>query len=139
MTRQADDYAAQRSRKGWKMARVPEGGSYQIHLLDEGGETLRSLDLKSCLPDFERFAHWTTAGMSWSQQMLGYFTAKQRHFVVRSWWGERLVVAIDQLRQIDPSELADELHKTECDIVLQGLHQLVADTEHGKQPEVLTI
>src|SRR6516164_8907073 len=102
MTMQADDFAAQRSRDGWRMARVPEGGNDQLHLLDEQGAKLRSIDLASALPDYSRFAHWTTAGMDWSQQMLAYSTSGQRHFVVRAWWGARLVIDLEQLRPIDP-------------------------------------
>src|SRR5258708_2698188 len=98
MTRQMDDYAARRSRDGWTMASVPWGGNSRIHLLDERGNRLRSLDLASSLLDFSRFAHWTTAGMSWDVPMLGYFTAGQRHFVVRAWWGARLVIALDRLQ-----------------------------------------
>jgi hypothetical protein len=134
MTMQMDDYAAQRSCAGWTMARVPEGGNHQIHLLDEQGNPLRSFDLASSLPDFSRFAHWTTAGMSWSEPMFAYFTAAQRHFVVRAWWGARLVIALDLLQPIDPQELSGELHGTECELVLRGLHQLVAEIENGGQP-----
>jgi hypothetical protein len=130
-----DDLAAQQSRDGWKMARVPQGGNSRIHLLGQRGDILRSFDLASSLPDFSRFAHWTTAGMDWSEQMLAYFTAGQRHLVVRAWWGARLVIALDQLRPLDPERLSDELHRTECDLVLRGLRQLVAETENGEQPQ----
>jgi hypothetical protein len=129
------DFAAKRSGAGWVMARVPLGGNRRIHLLNKRGNRLRSLELASCLPDFSRFAHWTTAGMAWSQQALAYFTAGQRHFVVRAWWGARLVLALDQLCPIDPQELSGELHSTECELVLRGLHQLVAEIENGEQPE----
>ena len=64
MTVQMHDLAAQRSGDGWVLAWVPHGGNSRIHILDEGGGRLRSLDLASVLPDFSRFAHWTTAGMS---------------------------------------------------------------------------
>jgi hypothetical protein len=134
MTRQMNDLAAQRSPDGWKIAWVPEGGNYQIHLLDERENPLRSIDLASSLPDFSRFAHPTTAGMSWSQQRLVYFTPGQSHFVVRAWWGARLVIALDQLRPIDPQPLTDELRGIEGEIVLRGLRQLVADIENGEQP-----
>jgi hypothetical protein len=137
MTIQMDDFAAQQSRDGWKMARIPHGGNHRIHLLDERADTLRSIDLESWLPEFSRFAHWTTAGMYWSQQMLAYFTARQRHLVIRAWWGERLVVALDRLDPIDPRELSDELKSTESEIVLQGLKQLVFETENGAQPQYL--
>jgi hypothetical protein len=73
--------------------------------------------------------------MCWSEQMLAYFTAGRRHFVVRAWWGARLVIALDQLRPIEPQELSDELHRTECELVLRGLRHLVAETENGEQPE----
>jgi hypothetical protein len=73
--------------------------------------------------------------MAWSEQMLAYFTAGQPHLVVRAWWGARLVIALDQLRPIDSQELSDELRSTECELVLRGLHQLVAETENGEQPQ----
>lgn len=133
MTRQMNDFAAQQSLDGWMMALVPEGGGFRIHLLDQQSNTLRSFDLATHLPGFSRFAHQTTAGMFWSQQSLAYFTAGQRHLVVRAWWGARLVIALDQLRPIDPQELSDELHNIECELVLRGLRQLVADTENGAQ------
>jgi hypothetical protein len=135
MTVQMHDFAAQRSSDGWVMAWVPHGGNSRIHLLDERGDRLRSLNLASVLPDFSRFAHATTAGMWWSQQILAYFTANQRHFVVRAWWGARLVVALDRLAPIDPHELAGELHGIECELVLRGLRQLVARIEGGEAPE----
>jgi hypothetical protein len=134
MTTQMGDFAARQSRGGWTIARVPGGGNSRIHLLDDRGNRLRSLDLASSLPDFSRFAHWTTAGMSWSEPMLAYFTAGQRHFVVRAWWGARLVIALDQLRPLDPQELSDELRSTECELVSRGLRQLVAEIENGGQP-----
>jgi hypothetical protein len=135
MTRQVDDLAAQQSKDGWTMAWMPEGGGSRIHLLDDKENILRSFVLASSLPDFSRFAHWTTAGMWWSQQMLAYFTTGQRHFVVRSWWGARLVIALDQLQPIDPQTVSDELHRTECELVLRGLQQLVTETENGEQPQ----
>ena len=135
MTMQMDDLAAQRSGNGWVLTWVPQGGNFRIHLLDESGGRLRSLDLASVLPDFSRFAHWTTAGMLWSEQMLAYITANQRHFVVRAWWGARLVIALDQLAAIDPRELADELRRGESELVLQGLRQLVSRIESGEAPE----
>jgi hypothetical protein len=134
MTTQMDDFAAQKSRDGWTMARVPRGGNARIHFLDEQGKRLRSIDLASSLPDFSRFAHWTTAGMSWSEPMLAYFTAGQRHFVVRAWWGARLVIALGPLHPIDPHELSDELRSTECELLLGGLCRLVAEIENGGQP-----
>lgn len=134
MTVQMHDYAAQRSSDGWRMALVPHGGNGRVHLLDEQGSPLRSFDLAEFLPDFSRFAHWTTAGMAWSANMLGYFTREQRHFVVRAWWGARLVIGLDGLRPVDPQTLSDELHGAECDIILRGLRQLVADTENGEEP-----
>jgi hypothetical protein len=72
--------------------------------------------------------------MSWSEPMLAYFTAGQRHFVVRGWWGARLVIAPDQLRPIDPQGLSDELRGTECEIVLRGLRRVVAEIENGGRP-----
>jgi hypothetical protein len=135
MTQQMDDFAAQRTPDGWKMARVSEGGCWQVHLLDEQGNRLRSFDLRSSLPDFARFNQPSTAGAHWCAQMLGYFTAGQRHFVVRAWWGARLVIALDRLCTINPEPLSNELHSTECDIVLQGLRQLVTETENGAGPE----
>lgn len=134
MTRQADDLAARRTGDGWTMATVPEGGSSRVHLLGERGEQLLYLDLASSLPGFSRFAHWTTAGMLWSQNSLAYFTAGQRHFVVRAWWGDRLVIALDRLCQVDPSVMADELRQTESQIVMEGLRHLVARIEAGEQP-----
>jgi hypothetical protein len=134
MTMQMDDFAVRQSPDGWTMARVPRGRNRRIHLLDEQGSRLRSIDLASSLPDFSRFAHETTAGMSWSESMLAYFTAGQRHFVVRAWWGTRLVIALDQLRPIDSQELSDELRSIECELVLRGLRQLVAEMETGGQP-----
>jgi hypothetical protein len=130
-----NDFAARQSGDGWVMAQVPEGGNSQIHLLDSGGNGLRSFHLASSLPDFSRFAHWTTAGMSWSAQRLAYFTAGQRHLVVRAWWGARLVIALDQLHPIDPQELSDELHSLECELVLRGLERLVAELENGGRPQ----
>jgi hypothetical protein len=135
VTMQMYDLAARRSGGGWVLAWVPHGGNSRIHLLDERGDRLRSLDLASVLPDFSRFAHWTTAGMSWSQQMLAYFTANQSHLVVRAWWGARLVIALDRLAPIDPLELADELRGVESELVLRGLRQLVARIESGEVPE----
>jgi hypothetical protein len=73
--------------------------------------------------------------MSWCDQMLAYFTAEQRHFVVRAWWGARLVIDLQQFRPIDAPELTQELHRTECAIISAGLQQLVAETENGAQPE----
>lgn len=134
MTVQMHDLAVQRSSDGWRLTRVPHGGNSHVHLLDEREHVLDSVSLASALPGFSRFAHWTTAGMSWSQQMLAYFTANQRHFVVRAWWGARLVIALDTLRPIDPDGLADELHATEREIVLQGLRQVVSDIESGGNP-----
>jgi hypothetical protein len=40
----------------------------------------------------------------------------------------------DPMRCIDPQPLADELHRTECELVLRGLRRLVAETEDGQQP-----
>ncbi len=134
MTMQMPDFAARQSRNGWTMAQVSQGGNYRVHLLDEEGNELRSVELSSSLPDFTRFAHWTTAGMSWSEPMLAYFTAAQRHFVLRAWWGARLVIALDQLQPIDPHELAGELHSRECELVLEGLRRIVAEIENGGQP-----
>ncbi len=134
MTRPADDLATRRTGNGWTTAAVPGEGGSRVHLLGERGERLLSLDLASALPGFRRYAHWTTAGMSWSQNRLAYFTAGQRHFVVRAWWGERLVVALDRLCQVDPSALADELRHTESRIVLAELRDLVARIEAGETP-----
>ena len=134
MTMQFDDFAARRSRGGWTLTRVPEGGGFLIHLLDDRGDSLLSVDLATALPDFQRFAHWTTAGWAWSQQMLAYFTANQRHLVVRAWWGARLVIALDQLRPIDLRELADELAATESELVMRELRRLVARIEGGECP-----
>jgi hypothetical protein len=130
MTVQMHDLAAQRSSDGWRLSHVPHGGNENIHLLDEQGNALNSVSLTSSLPGFLRFAHWTTAGMSWSQQMLAYFTANQRHFVVRAWWGARLVIALDTLRPIDPNGLSDELRATECELVLRRLRTVVSDLEN---------
>lgn len=134
MTVQMHDLAAQRSSDGWRLSHVPHGGNAHVHLLDEQGNVLNSFALESCLPEFSRFAHRTTAGMSWSAQRLAYFTANQRHFVVRAWWGARLVIGLDALRPIDPHGLSDELHATEHDIVLQGLRRIVSDIESGGNP-----
>jgi hypothetical protein len=133
MTVQMHDLAAQQSRDGWTIAWAPHGGNSRIHLLDARGNALRSFKLESSLPDFSRFAHWTTAGMAWSENMLAYFTPGQRRLVVRAWWGARLVIALDQLRPIDPQGLADELRDAERELVLRGLHRLVAATENGEQ------
>src|SRR5262245_44105810 len=65
MTVQMNDLAARQSPDGWAMAWVPHGGNSRIHLLDARGNTSRSFQLASSLPDFSRFAHWTTAGMDW--------------------------------------------------------------------------
>ena len=135
MTRQFNDLAAQRSRDGWRLTHVPDGGNSRVHLLDEQGDPLRAIELESALPEFSRFAHDTTAGMLWSQSMLAYFTAHQRHFVVRAWWGARLVVALDRFSPIDPNDLTDELQSAEREIVLRGLHQLVSEIGSGAQPQ----
>jgi hypothetical protein len=134
MTMQMSDLAARRSARGWRLAEVPHGGNAHVHLLDERGDVLRSFKLEAALPEFSRFAHWTTAGTAWSAHHLAYFTAGQRHLVVRAWWGARLVVALDRLRPINPRELSDELHRTECELVLRGLGRLVAATESGRRP-----
>lgn len=135
MTMQVDDLAARRAGDGWTLSQVPEGGGSRIHLLGERGELLRSFDLANSLPGFSRFAHWTTAGMSWPQQSLAYFTTGQRHFVVRAWWGDRLVISLDELRNVDAAELADELRQTESRIVMEGLQHLVARINAGETPE----
>jgi hypothetical protein len=57
--------------------------------------------------------------MDWADHRLAYFTAGQRHLVVRAWWGARLVVDLDRLRPIGPRELADDLHGTECELILR--------------------
>lgn len=139
MTVQMSDLAARRSADGWIISSFGggdyfSGGDYQIHLLDEQGDKLRSFELKSALAGFSRFAHATTAGMWWSQARLAYFTAGQRHFVVRAWWGARLVIALDQMAPIDAQGLSAELHRTECELVLDGLRRLVAECESGGQP-----
>jgi hypothetical protein len=134
MTMQMSDLAARQSAGGWRLAEVPGGGNARVHLLDGQGDVLRSFELAAALPEFSRFAHWTTAGMAWCAHNLTYFTAGQRHLVVRAWWGARLVVDLDRLRPIDPRQLADELYRTECELVLRGLHRLVAETEGGQRP-----
>jgi len=73
--------------------------------------------------------------MSWSQNRLAYFTPGQRHFVVRAWWGDRVVIALDQLRQVTPSDLADELRQAESQIMLMGLREVIARIEAGETPE----
>jgi hypothetical protein len=134
MTMQIDDLAARRSEVGWTIAAVPEGGGARVHMLGEQGERLLSLDLATALPGYTRFVHWTTAGMFWSQNSLAYFTAGQRHFVVRAWWGERLVVALDRLHAIDPAALTDELRQTESHIVMESLRHIVARIAAGETP-----
>jgi hypothetical protein len=134
MTAQMDDLAAQRGDGGWLLAWVPHGGNSRLHLLDENGNRLRAFELASVLPEFSRFARWTTAGRSWCQQMLAYFTADQRHFVVRAWWGARLVIGLDKLAPVDPHRMADGLHRVESELVLRELRQLVARIERGETP-----
>lgn len=136
MTVQMCDLVAQRVPDGWTITRGPRGGNSRIHLFDEQGRTLRSIDLRSSLDDFSRFAHWTTAGTAWDQQMLAYLTEVrgEQYFVVRAWWGARLVISLDELDCVNSEEMADDLHQIECDLVLTGLQQVVSEMENGSEP-----
>lgn len=137
MTVQFNDLAAQRSSEGWIMSYVAHGGNSRIHLLDEQGEILRSLDLSAALDGYSRFAHWTTAGMGWNEQLLAYFTELQgvHYFVVRPWWGARLVISLDELCPVNSQTMAEELRNVECRLVLTALRRLVTETENGDEPE----
>lgn len=69
--------------------------------------------------------------MWWDQQSLAYFTPGQRRFVVRAWWGDRVVVGLDRLQAVDRTELADELRQAESQIVMRGLQRLVVNVLHA--------
>ncbi|KAA5535694.1 hypothetical protein FYK55_28325 [Roseiconus nitratireducens] len=131
------DLAVKRNRDSWEFSidRSDLRGNFAIHVLDQGGTSLLTLPLREHLDGFSRFAHLTTAGMSWQQQILSYFIELgQTYLVIRPWWGSRLVVSLDDLMPVADKNVDHELTQFERSVVIAELKKISSELHAGKSP-----
>ncbi len=136
MTRQAAHIAAQKKGTNWCATYTsPDNsgtGASNLYVLDENENQLLVLNLCEHLEGCSRFADWGTAGLDWNSQVLAYTTRRGRYdlFVLRPWWGARLVVSLNDLSMREFA--VDEPHFIEFErkLVLERLVALVED--HGE-------
>ncbi len=68
---------------------------------------------------------WSTAGRIWGGMSYLISIKALDYFVVRAWWGERIVIDLDHLRVTEVSEFEDLLLEHERKLVLAKLTQVV--------------
>ncbi len=90
------------------------------------GEKVLSVDLLKRFPERERrrYVHWTTAGLQWSGlSYWRFFTLQGRlHFVVRTWWGRRVIVDLNAAKVVPVRHpMREELDEIETAFVLETL------------------
>ena len=128
------------SEPGWEIANPDSyNGGHGIELRDAADtHTVKTISLSEHLPHFNRFAHITTAGMAWLDLHLAYFIELDEinYFVVRAWWGARIVLNLNQQTVITAdSRLAEEIKTKENALVLDQLDKVIAisDNENYSQ------
>jgi hypothetical protein len=109
---------------GWTVIRT--GWDELIAVAKSGRETSHVELLKSALTEEEhkKYVHETTAGPIWEGHSLWYFLSvgEQKLFVIRTWWGRRIIVDIEKGKLTTESNaIADAAATYERNYVLTEL------------------
>ena len=134
MTFQMHDLAVVLSAGRWSFSSIPclGTGNSSIHVIRSSSDV--TFQLADNLDGFTRFAHWTTAGMDWMRQMLGYLLELSgKHFlVIRPWWGDRMIVSLDDMQCVNFAPMESELIQFERQLILEELHSIASELESGR-------
>ncbi len=103
-----------------------------VALDPDDGDVRVELDVLAQFPQDEqrRHVHWTTGGLMWSELSGGWFfdADGSRAFVLRTGWGRRIIVLLDEERiaSNDPT-LVESAMEAENEAALAYLHEILAD------------
>lgn len=99
------------SNNGW--AAIHTAWDRMVFVDSEGRNRGRVDDLKDALPqaDLERYGIDSTGGLVWTPKSLWYFLPgdRQQLFVVRTWWGRRIVISPESGETIAQTDEIDRL------------------------------
>ena len=92
--------------------------------------------------EIEQYVHQTTAGPMWAGLSHWYFLENgesKTHFVVRPWWGRRIIIDLDSGKLVNDSDARAKLDElatnSETEFVLQALPKVptgIADDDDVK-------
>jgi hypothetical protein len=115
---------------GWTVIQTAWEGFISIDI--QGKEHCRIKLLEEALTKEENAAYvrWTTAGYHWEGRSLWYFLEldKQTLFVIRPWWGRRIIIDVEQGKLLaESTSIAQSSLAYERDFVLSHLQRCAAE------------
>jgi hypothetical protein len=111
------------SDSGWTAVRT---FGFDVVCIDPKGAERGKVDVIHAFTAVERkdYVHWTTGGYSWSGHSIWYFLdTDDRHlFVIRPWWGRRIIIDVELGSVAEPSpRILNAIDTHERDFVLSEL------------------